>query len=210
MKKLHSYAFYALVAPAISLSSAAVLAQQPAGQDSEHERSTPQHDQGATATQLGQDATSTRRDPGASATTGQNLELEQEVSQRPRQTESQTAAERLTTAREQSSREQSQMKQRGYMDSIPANGMQLSKVMGANVFTANDEDVGVVDDLIIDEDGQIVAIVVGVGGFLGMGKKDVAIGWGHVTQSHDNDEHQLRIDVTRQELQSAPEVTSLD
>lgn len=60
-------------------------------------------------------------------------------------------------------------------------------------------------DLIIDKDGQVVAVVVGVGGFLGMGEKNVAIPWDDVTKSGTAEEQELRIDATREELQSAPE-----
>ncbi len=64
--------------------------------------------------------------------------------------------------------------------------------------------MGSVSDLLIDENGQVVAIVVGVGGFLGMGEKNVAIGWDDVKTSGSADEQELRIDATREELSSAP------
>lgn len=100
---------------------------------------------------------------------------------------------------------QSGKQDRNYMDSAPANGMHASNLIGTDVKTAGDEKVGPVNDLLIGQDGQVVAVVVGVGGFLGMGEKNVAISWDKVTKSGTADERQLRIDQTREELKSAPE-----
>lgn len=97
------------------------------------------------------------------------------------------------------------MQNRDYISAVPAKGREASNLMGAEVKTTRDEEVGSVSDLIIDHNGQVLAIVVGVGGFLGMGEKDVAIGWGHIDQSGAEDDQELRIDVTREDLQAAPE-----
>lgn len=192
MKKLHSFAFYALITPALMLSSAAVLAQPSTGQDADRE----------------QQSTQTDRD----ARTGQDLDREQQRSQRDQdaatpgtaQSDRDTRRAGQAAADRQDTQNQSRMENRGFLNSAPMNGLQVSEIMDAEVRTG-DEDVGSVDDLIIDENGQIVAIVVGVGGFLGMGQKDVAIGWDDVTTSGDADELELRIDATREELRSAPE-----
>ncbi len=47
-----------------------------------------------------------------------------------------------------------------------------SRVTKCAAVSKNDEDIGTINDLIIDEDGKINAVVVGVGGFLGMGEKE--------------------------------------
>ncbi|MGO1502775.1 MAG: PRC-barrel domain-containing protein [Marinobacter sp.] len=101
--------------------------------------------------------------------------------------------------------DQPDMQNKGYMDAAPADSMHASNLIDAKIKTTGDEDVGPVSDLIIDQDGQIVAVVVGVGGFLGMGEKDVAIAWDDVTKTGSADEQELRIDATREELKSAPE-----
>lgn len=99
---------------------------------------------------------------------------------------------------------QSDMGNRGYLDSAPANGMRASDLIGAQVKGNDDDEVGEVSELIIDESGQVVAIVVGVGGFLGMGEKDVAIGWDEVTRTGTGDDQELRVVLTRDDLSSAP------
>lgn len=53
--------------------------------------------------------------------------------------------------------------------------MIASNLMGASVRGAEDEVIGNVDDLLLDRDGRITAVVVGVGGFLGLGERNVAI-----------------------------------
>jgi sporulation protein YlmC with PRC-barrel domain len=55
------------------------------------------------------------------------------------------------------------------------NHMLGSDFEGTRVYGANNENIGDISDTLIDRDGRIVAVVVGVGGFLGIGQKDVAI-----------------------------------
>ena len=50
-----------------------------------------------------------------------------------------------------------------------------SKFKGTDVLGPNNEHIGDVDDLLFDKDGKIVAFIVGVGGFLGIGEKNVAL-----------------------------------
>jgi sporulation protein YlmC with PRC-barrel domain len=50
-----------------------------------------------------------------------------------------------------------------------------SKLDGLNVYNQNNEKIGDISELIVDSSGTIQAVVVGVGGFLGIGERDVAI-----------------------------------
>ncbi|WP_406855830.1 PRC-barrel domain-containing protein [Alsobacter sp. KACC 23698] len=50
-----------------------------------------------------------------------------------------------------------------------------SKLMGVDIYGPNDEKVGDVNEIILDHQGAIKGVVIGVGGFLGMGEKDVAV-----------------------------------
>lgn len=50
-----------------------------------------------------------------------------------------------------------------------------SKLIGLNVYNATDEKVGDISEILIDQTGKINAVVVGVGGFLGIGQHDVAV-----------------------------------
>jgi sporulation protein YlmC with PRC-barrel domain len=55
-----------------------------------------------------------------------------------------------------------------------------SKLTGLTVYNNNDERVGDINELIIGKDGKIESVVLGVGGFLGMGEHDVAVPFGQV------------------------------
>src|ERR1700753_4255424 len=50
-----------------------------------------------------------------------------------------------------------------------------SKVVGLNVYNDNNEKLGSINDLLMDKGGNIKAVVLGVGGFLGMGEHLVAV-----------------------------------
>lgn len=180
MKKLHSFVFYALVTPAIALGANSVLAQQSNDRDVDRQQQSPQREQGAT--------------PSAPSSQGTN-----QSAQHTKPSDAQKAAGHRNM------RDGPHMQNRGYINVIPAKGTQASNLIGAEVKTTGDEDIGSVDDLIIDENGQVVAIVVSIGGIMGMGEKGVAIGWGNVTRSGTSDKQELRIDATREDLDSAPE-----
>ena len=50
-----------------------------------------------------------------------------------------------------------------------------SNLIGKSVYNAQDEAIGDINDLVTDESGKVLAVLIGTGGFLGMGEKDVAI-----------------------------------
>jgi predicted outer membrane protein len=50
-----------------------------------------------------------------------------------------------------------------------------SKLTGLNVYNDNDEKIGDINEVLVDRDGKAEAVVIGVGGFLGLGEHDVAV-----------------------------------
>ena len=72
-----------------------------------------------------------------------------------------------------------------------------SKLMGAKVTNKAGETIGDINEVLIDKDGKVAAVVLGVGGFLGMGER-------HVTRDPNNNPL-VRVDVTKDQLKSAPE-----
>ncbi|MCC5825953.1 PRC-barrel domain-containing protein [Alkalimonas sp.] len=134
----------------------------------------------------------------------QSTQLNQQSSNKTGNYDKSSSAERKTELGQRKPHDQARMQNRGHIDAVPAKGAHASNLIGANVRTNDNEDIGSVDDLILDEQGQIVAIIVSVGGFLGMGQKDVAIGWDNITRSGTADKLELRVDVTRDDLRSAP------
>ena len=56
-----------------------------------------------------------------------------------------------------------------------ADQWRASKLVGVNVYNQSNEKIGDISEVIIDKSGKADAVVIGVGGFLGIGKKDVAV-----------------------------------
>jgi sporulation protein YlmC with PRC-barrel domain len=52
-----------------------------------------------------------------------------------------------------------------------------SKLVGLNVYNDNNESLGSISDMLTDKSGNIKAVVIGVGGFLGVGEHLVAVSW---------------------------------
>jgi hypothetical protein len=80
-----------------------------------------------------------------------------------------------------------------------------SDVYHAGVYDPKDNKIGDVDDLVIKEDGRISKAVIGVGGFLGVGKKDVAIAFTDLKVKTKDDKSWLVLDTTKDKLKAAPE-----
>ena len=77
--------------------------------------------------------------------------------------------------------------------------------IGANVRNRNNETVGKVEDVYIDDGGTIKKVVVSVGGFLGMGAKDVAVKWSDIKRSRDGKSLVLTTNWTKDSLKAMPE-----
>jgi sporulation protein YlmC with PRC-barrel domain len=58
--------------------------------------------------------------------------------------------------------------------------MRGSKLMGVDVYGSDNQKIGDIDEVLVDKQGKIQAVVVGIGGFLGIGEKDVAIPFGQL------------------------------
>lgn len=83
--------------------------------------------------------------------------------------------------------------------------MLATSVIGSSVFTSADENIGDINDLIVDNSGTVQAAIVGVGGFLGMGEKDVAVPLNKINVVRDeNNAIKLTIAASREELEKAP------
>jgi sporulation protein YlmC with PRC-barrel domain len=77
--------------------------------------------------------------------------------------------------------------------------------IGTNVRNQNNEIVGKVEDVYIDDRGAIKTVVVSVGGFLGMGAKDVAVRWSDIGRSRDGKSLVLITNWTKDSLKAMPE-----
>jgi hypothetical protein len=85
-----------------------------------------------------------------------------------------------------------------------------SALIGTKTYNRADEDLGSVSDVVFAETGEVDAAIVGVGGFLGIGSKSVAISFDAIEQSMDADGNmKLVLDATKEELEAAPAYVTL-
>jgi hypothetical protein len=78
-------------------------------------------------------------------------------------------------------------------------------LLGATVYTPNSEALGAINDLIVSRDGTVEGVVIGIGGFLGIGEKEVAFRMDKLKRSSIEDgEDRFWLNVSREELQAAP------
>jgi sporulation protein YlmC with PRC-barrel domain len=93
---------------------------------------------------------------------------------------------------------------------IPADSFEGAKVISANdfigkrVYTKAGDDIGEVNDLIMTDNGSIRAVILGVGGFLGMGEKDVAVSMNAIDLAQDGNNFRLIVDGSKEQFKSAP------
>lgn len=63
----------------------------------------------------------------------------------------------------------------GFIIMQEQNQLLASKLIGTRVISQADESIGDVNDVLMDSSGRAMAVIVGVGGFLGIGEKNVAV-----------------------------------
>jgi hypothetical protein len=82
-----------------------------------------------------------------------------------------------------------------------------SKLKGLNVYNARNETVGEITDIAIGAGHQVDALILSVGGFLGVGERYIAVVPSSIAVRYDNDKSQWRatMNTSKEELQKAPE-----
>jgi sporulation protein YlmC with PRC-barrel domain len=77
--------------------------------------------------------------------------------------------------------------------------------VGQPIVNASGEKIGDVNDLLFDRTGKITTVVIGVGGFLGLGEKRVALPFEAVTYNEQNGTRQIMVPLTKEALLAAPD-----
>jgi putative membrane protein len=87
---------------------------------------------------------------------------------------------------------------------VPANAVSISTYYNEDVYDTKDNKIGDVNDILLDKDGRVSTVIVGVGGFLGVGEKDVAVPFNALKVSEKGGDRYLVIDATKEALEKAP------
>lgn len=95
----------------------------------------------------------------------------------------------------------------GFMQNQDANEWRGSKLIGATVYGPDNKSIGEIEELILANDGSVKAAVVGVGGFLGVGEKNVALPFAALNISRKLDSNaidKISVSYSKEQLKDAP------
>ena len=149
-------------------------------------------------------ATTTTTDQSASTTTTQPSTTDQSAATTTPDANAPAATGEQTAATEQPSADQSAAT--GTQALAPPNGFLASKLIGSTVYTKDDQSIGDINDVIVAQDsGQADGIIVGIGGFLGIGEKNVLVDMSKLTfVPTDDGGAKIVLDTTKTELETMP------
>ena len=88
--------------------------------------------------------------------------------------------------------------------------MRASKLIGAGVRNDANERIGEINEIILDKDRKVAAVVIGVGGFLGIGEREVALDFKSLRIERDNSAmtesgaNVIKVNATKDQLKAAP------
>jgi sporulation protein YlmC with PRC-barrel domain len=89
------------------------------------------------------------------------------------------------------------------MSSIPGDAFTVTDYYKQNVYDPSDSKIGDIKDVLIDKSGQIKALIVAVGGFIGAGEKDVAVPFDAVKSTTKDNKTYLVMNANKDELKNA-------
>jgi sporulation protein YlmC with PRC-barrel domain len=84
--------------------------------------------------------------------------------------------------------------------------VRATKLIGSSVKNSAGETIGDINEVVLGRDGKVAAIVLGVGGFLGLGERHVAVGFDSLQLSRDSGGRMMpTLNATKDALKAAPE-----
>lgn len=89
------------------------------------------------------------------------------------------------------------------LEKLPIYGSVVSAWYKQNVYDANEKKLGAIADMLFSADGSINAVMLNVGGFLGIGVKHVAVPVSAITITQKNNKSWLTMNTTKEILQKA-------
>ncbi|KAF0125844.1 MULTISPECIES: PRC-barrel domain-containing protein [Methylocystis] len=90
-----------------------------------------------------------------------------------------------------------------FLTTLPQNALLVSNIHDQNVYDPQENKIGEVKDLVLDRGGKVTAAIISVGGFLGMGEKDIAVAFSDLRATERNNKWWLTINATKDELKNA-------
>jgi|GEM_PF-1452850 len=82
--------------------------------------------------------------------------------------------------------------------------------VGTPVLAKDNQQIGKIANLVFDKDGRIAIAVIGVGGVLGIGEKEVAVPFDAIKSESKDNKHVFTVDATKEQLKAAPAYKTLN
>ena len=82
---------------------------------------------------------------------------------------------------------------------------QAQSVLGREVRSSANENMGRIVDVIVDREGRVRAAVIDFGGFLGVGSRKIAVDWSALRFDLDEKRELVTLELTRDQVKAAPE-----
>jgi hypothetical protein len=83
---------------------------------------------------------------------------------------------------------------------------EVQGILGREVRSTTDENMGRIVDVIVDRAGQVRAAIIDFGGFLGVGSRKIAVAWNALHfPSNDKKPERVALELTRDQVRAAPE-----
>jgi sporulation protein YlmC with PRC-barrel domain len=92
------------------------------------------------------------------------------------------------------------------MTTVPSSSLTVTDWYKQDVYDQSNTKIGQIMDVLVGQDGQVSALIVGVGGFLGAGEKDVAVTFNTVKATMKDNKIYLTMNTTKDALKAAPGV----
>ena len=89
------------------------------------------------------------------------------------------------------------------LSSVPTESWTVANYYKQAVYDPKESKIGDIDDVLVDSAGKVTGLVIGVGGFLGAGEKDVIVPYSAVKKTKKNDKWWLTINETKDDLKNA-------
>lgn len=162
--------------------------------DSEQQQTSEQLSEGDNMSAKDQNLDESKKEPGQEQSQSESKDEGQDKSQSQGESQSQTT----------------QAEQASFISRQESSQVLASSIIGMTIQNSTDkeaEQIGSVNDLIMNEQNQLVGVVVGVGGFLGIGEKNVGIPMAAVTDI-DAKKDIAVVTVSKKQLQNAPAFTT--
>jgi hypothetical protein len=91
-----------------------------------------------------------------------------------------------------------------YIPEQPGNTLLATEYLGRSVHAPDKRKAGTISNLLVDTTGRVTGVVLDVGGFLGIGSKEVAISFEALFPVREDDQDAFLVEMTKAQLEAAP------